>query len=82
MYALIDKKGEKLAKAEEKLRDQAVETAKLIGKYGKAAAVALSARRVQSADVARILEKEPMLTDKFYELTLEAERKVLTKRFG
>ena len=82
VYALIDKKGEKLAKAEERMRDQAVETAKLIGKHGKAAAVALSARRVQPKDVAGILEKEPKLTDKFFELVLEAERKVLSKRFG
>jgi hypothetical protein len=64
------------------MRDQAVETAKLIGKHGKAAAVALSARRVQPKDVAGILEKEPKLTDKFFELVLEEERKVLSKRFG
>ena len=82
VYALIERKGEKLAKAEEKLRDQAVDTAKLIEKFGKAAAVALSARRVQPVDVAGILEKEPKLTDRFYELVLEAERKVLSKRFG
>jgi hypothetical protein len=62
VYSLIDKKGEKLAKAEERLRDQAVETARLIGKHGKVAAVAFGARRVQPADVAKILEKEPKLT--------------------
>jgi hypothetical protein len=82
VYALIEKKGEKLPKAEERLRDQANETATLIGNHGKVAAVALSARRVQPIDVARILEKEPKLTDKFYELVLETERKVLSKRFG
>jgi len=79
---LIEKKGQKLAKAEERLQMQAVQTAQLIAKYGKAAAVALSARKVQPSDVAGVLEKEPKLTDRFYELVLEAERKALSKRFG
>ena len=79
---LVDKKGEKLTNAEEKLRDQAVSTAQLISKYGKVAAVALSARKVTPADVAGVLDKEPKLTDRFYELVLEAERKALSKRFG
>jgi ATP-dependent Lhr-like helicase len=79
---LIEKKGQKLTKAEERLQLQAVQTAQLIAKYGKASAVALSARRVQPSDIAGVLEKEPKLTDKFYELVLEAERKALSKRFG
>jgi ATP-dependent Lhr-like helicase len=81
-FALVDKKGEKLVKAEEKLRVYAFETAELIARYGKPAAVALSARKVSSRDVALVLEKEPKLSDRFYELVLEAERKALSKRFG
>ena len=49
---LIEKRGEKLAKNEEKMQVHAKQTAELIEKYGKAAAVALSARRVSAADVA------------------------------
>jgi ATP-dependent Lhr-like helicase len=79
---LIEKKGQKLAKAEERLQMQALQTAELIAKYGKAAAVALSARKVHVSDIAAVLEKEPKLSDKFYELVLEAERKALSKRFG
>jgi ATP-dependent Lhr-like helicase len=78
---LIEKRGEKLGKNEEKMRVYAKQTAELIEKYGKTAAVALSARRVSAADVRSVLEKEPKLNDKFYELVLEAERKVLSKRF-
>jgi ATP-dependent Lhr-like helicase len=78
---LIEKKGQKLAMAEEKLQTQALQTAQLIAKYGKAAAVALSARKVRSSDVAGVLEKEPKLGDRFYELVLEAERKTLSNRF-
>jgi ATP-dependent Lhr-like helicase len=78
---LIEKKGEHLTKDEEKMQLHAKHTAELIQKYGKAAAVALSARRVQTADIALALEKEPKLSDRFYELVMEAERKSLSKRF-
>jgi hypothetical protein len=60
----------------------AVQNAPLIAKYGKTAAVALSARKVRSQDIASVLEKESKLTDGFYELVLEAERKALSRRFG
>ena len=53
---LIEKK-EHLAKDEEKMQLQAKQTAELIEKYGKAAAVALSARRVQTADIAGVLRR-------------------------
>ena len=79
---LIEKKGQKLTKDEERLHAIAVHTAELIEKYGKPAAVALSARKIQSSDAKGVLEKEPKLTDKFYELVLEAERKALSKRFS
>ncbi|MCW4025698.1 MAG: DEAD/DEAH box helicase [Candidatus Bathyarchaeota archaeon] len=78
---LIDKRGENLAKSEEKMRQIALQTAELIEKYGRLAAVALSARRVAIADVKGLLEKEPKFSEQFYELVLEAERKALSKRF-
>jgi ATP-dependent Lhr-like helicase len=77
---LVEKKGH-LAKDEEKLQLRAKQTAELIEKYGKLAAVALSARRVQTSDIVDVLAKEPMLSDRFYELVMEAERKALSKRF-
>ncbi len=78
---LVEKKGEHLVKNEEKMRNYAKLNAELIQRFGKVAAVALSARRVSVADIAVVLEKEPKLTDGFYELVLEAERKSLSKRF-
>lgn len=80
--SMVDKKGEKLAKDEERLREYAIETAELMVKYGKPAAVALSARRIAIKDASAVLEKEPRLTDNFYELVMEAERKALSRRFG
>jgi ATP-dependent Lhr-like helicase len=79
--ALVEKRGEHLAKAEEKMQIHAKQTAELIERYGKAAAVALSARHVSAADARVVLEKEQALSDHFFELVLEAERKVLAKRF-
>ncbi|MEM3566389.1 MAG: helicase-related protein, partial [Candidatus Bathyarchaeia archaeon] len=78
---LVEKKGEKLTKSEEKIQKQALRTARLIEKYGKPAAVALCARKVQPSDVKEVLEKEAALTDRFYELVLEAERRAISKRF-
>jgi len=78
---IIEKKGEKLTKNEEKLRKHALQTAQLIAKYGKVAAVALCARKVQPSDIIEVLEEEPKPNEKFYELVLDAERKALSKRF-
>lgn len=78
---LIDKRGENLSKFEEKMRSHAKQTAELIERFGKPAAVALSGRRLSAADAAAVLAKEPKLSDAFYESVLDAERKVLSKRF-
>jgi ATP-dependent Lhr-like helicase len=78
---IIEKKGEKLTQSEEKMQKQALQTARLIAKYGKAAAVALCARKVNASDIATVLQKEPRISGKFYELVLEAERKALSKGF-
>ncbi len=81
IFPLIEKRGEKLTKKEEKLQRRALQTAHLISRFGKPAVVALCARRVRPSDVIGVLEKEPELGDRFYELVLEAEREVLSKRF-
>jgi ATP-dependent Lhr-like helicase len=79
--SIVEKQGQKLTKAEEKLHDSAMSTGKLIEKYGKPAAIALSARRISANDVKTVLEKQAKPNDKFYELVLEIERKALSKRF-
>ncbi|MFQ6095540.1 MAG: DEAD/DEAH box helicase [Candidatus Bathyarchaeia archaeon] len=78
---LVEKKGEKLRKDERKLMEMAIETAKLISEYGKAAAVALTGRRIRVNDAKEILSEERELTDKFFELIVEAEREALKRRF-
>ncbi|MEM2111886.1 MAG: DEAD/DEAH box helicase [Candidatus Bathyarchaeia archaeon] len=80
-YALIEKKGEKLAKGEQRIQEEAEETAKLISNYGKSAAIALSGRRIKTSDAKEILSKESSISDKFFELIIEAEREALKRRF-
>ena len=81
VLSLAEKKGEKLTKKEEKMQRRALQTARLITRHGKPAVVALCAKRVKASDVIGVLEKEPNISDRFFELVLEAERKVLSKRF-
>jgi len=79
--SLIEKKGEKPTKSEEKIKEQAQETARLTSQYGKPAVVALSGRKLKTSDVKEILSEEKELSDRFFELVIEAERKALKRTF-
>jgi cell fate (sporulation/competence/biofilm development) regulator YmcA (YheA/YmcA/DUF963 family) len=81
VHSLVEKKGEKLNKKEEEIRKHAKETAILLSKYGKSAAIGISARRVKPSDMEKILRQEPAPSDHFYELVLDAERRALRRRF-
>ena len=81
VQSLVDKRGEKLTKSEEKMKEWAVKTARLMSGYGKPAAVALSGRKVNVSDVEEILREERELSDRFFELVIEAERDALKRRF-
>lgn len=81
VQSLVDKKGEKLTKIEEKMKEWAVKTAGLMSEYGKPAAVALSGRKLRVSDVEGILKEEKTLSDNFFELVIEAERNALKRRF-
>lgn len=80
-FSLVEKRGERLSKSEKRRMKQAVETANLISEHGKMAAVALSGRRIRVSDAKEILSQEKALTDKFFELVIEAERNALKRRF-
>ncbi|MEM3462865.1 MAG: ATP-dependent helicase, partial [Candidatus Bathyarchaeia archaeon] len=66
---------------ESRLREFAEGSAKLYEKYGKAAFLALSARRLDPRDAERILKREGKISDKLFKLIMEAEREALKKRF-
>jgi predicted hydrolase (HD superfamily) len=80
--SLVEKKGEKLTKGEQKLLEHALETAELISSYGKAAAVVLAGRRVRTQDALQVLRQQHELSDHFFELVIEAERDALKRRFA
>ncbi|HDM88988.1 MAG TPA: DEAD/DEAH box helicase, partial [Candidatus Bathyarchaeota archaeon] len=80
-YTLIDKKGQRLRKSERRLRDEAVQTANLISNYGKAAAIVLSGRGLRISDAREILKREKEISDRLFDLILEAERDALKRRF-
>ena len=79
--SLVEKRGEKLTKNEQKLLELALETAELMSRYGKPAAVALAGRRVRIDDALEVLRQEHVLSDHFFELIIEAERNALKRRF-
>jgi ATP-dependent Lhr-like helicase len=79
--SLVEKRGEKLTKSEQKLLEQALETAELMSTYGKPAAVTLSGRRVRIDDALTVLREEHVLSDRLFELVIEAERNALKRRF-
>ena len=81
VQSLLDKRGEKLTKSETKINQQAIKTARLISKYGKPAAVSLAGRNIQVTDAKEILEKENTLSNHFFELITEAEKKSLKRKF-
>lgn len=81
VLSLVEKKGEKLTKDEKEKMEEAVKTSKLLSQYGKSAAVALSGRRLRVSDAKEILSEENALSDRFFELVIEAEREALKRRF-
>ncbi|MDH5770015.1 MAG: hypothetical protein OEZ25_01835, partial [Candidatus Bathyarchaeota archaeon] len=60
---------------------RAKETAKLISKYGRIAAIVLAGKNLGPAETEEVLQKERRLNDSLFELVVEAERKALRKRF-
>lgn len=81
VLSLVEKKTAKLTKGERKLRERALETARLMSKYGKPAAVALAGRKLKVSDAREVLREEGELSDRFFELVIEAEKKALKRRF-
>jgi len=80
-YVLIEKKDQRLRKSERKLRSNAIQTANLISNYGKAAAVVLSGKGIKTSDAGEILKKESTISDRLFDLIIEAERNALKRRF-
>ena len=81
VQSLVDKRGEKLNKSEQQINSWTLRTARLVSKYGKAAALSLSGRNLHISDAEEVLEKENTLSNHFFELITEAEKKSLKRKF-
>ena len=81
VQTLVEKKGERLTKSEEQMKERALKTARLMSRYGKPAAVGLCGRKLKPSEVEEVLREANELSDRFFESIVEAERKALKRRF-
>lgn len=80
VLGLIARRGKPINRRERKIIAELKRNAVLVSKYGKVAAIALSARGLALKDVTKILEEEPRESMKLIELLIEAEKKAFQKR--
>lgn len=80
ILGLIARKGKPINRKERRMMAELKRNAVLISKYGRAAAIALSARGLTLKDITRILEEERGESMKLIELLIEAEKKALQRR--
>jgi ATP-dependent Lhr-like helicase len=81
LVKVLDKKGRAIGRSQRALLEQAEETARLYKKYGIAAAYVLAGRRIRTIDAENILHREDKVSDRLYELIMEAERSSMRRRF-
>jgi len=82
VLGLIARKGKPMNKKERRIIAELKRNAVLVSKYGRAAAIALSARGLNLKDVTKVLKEEPHESMKLIELIIEAEKKALQRRLG
>lgn len=71
----------KLTRRKGGIYEELSKAADLVARYGFPALLALSARGVRAEEVEAILREEPRISDRFFELLMEAERKALARRY-
>ncbi len=78
---LIVKKDGKFSKEEQRIRKKVLETAQYMSRFGKAAAIVYSARRIKLKAARGILLKNQEISDTLFKDIVEAEQKALGKKF-
>jgi ATP-dependent Lhr-like helicase len=79
--SIMQRKGRVVARSDKRLLNQLTESADVVRKYGKAAIAVQAGRRLGPGDAKKILRKERRISDRFFELILQAERDALKRRF-
>ena len=75
------KGGRNLSQKEEQIMDELKESATLLGKYGKVAAYVMAGRRIGPREARVVLHRNRKISDALYQGIMDAERRVLRKRF-
>jgi ATP-dependent Lhr-like helicase len=75
------KKGRNLSEREERVRDDLKASSALLQKYGKVAAYVLSGRRISPGEAKVVLRRTHRMSDHLFESVMDAERRVLRRRF-
>jgi len=75
------KQTRKLSQHEERIVEDLRGSAVLLKKYGKVAAFVMAGRRVRPSDARVVLRRTSKVSDRLFEGIMEAERKVLRRRF-
>jgi ATP-dependent Lhr-like helicase len=75
------KNGRNLSDREERVREDLKASTGLLQRYGKAAAYVLAGRRITSAEAKTVLRRTHRVSDRLFEGIMEAERRVLRRRF-
>jgi hypothetical protein len=81
LVKVLDKKGRAVGRSERVILEQAEETAGLYKKYGVATGHVLAGRRIRTIDAEDILRRQDKVSDRLYELIMEAERSSMRRRF-
>ncbi len=78
---LSEKGGRPSTSKEQEVLDEALETARLVSQFGRVAVVVLAGRHLGVDEASEILSEEREMSDKLFDLIVEAERKALSKKF-
>jgi ATP-dependent Lhr-like helicase len=75
------KSGRNLSESEKRIMVEVKETAALLKKYGNVAAYVMAGRRIGPGEARVVLRRNSKISDRLYQAIMDAERRVLRKRF-
>jgi hypothetical protein len=75
------KSGRNISESEKRIMVEVKETATLLKKYGNAATYVMAGRRIGSGEAKVVLRRTSKISDRLYQAIMDAERRVLRKRF-
>ena len=75
------KRGRSLSQSEERIIEELKDSASLLRKYGKVATYVLAGRRIGPAEAESVLRRTHRVSDRLFESIMDAERKMLRRRF-